>query len=184
MTKYINSNKIDLWKIKTNQEKEFYCYTAEEIINFLNSQMPYFSKYRQAPSVKNPEKVQVSNPSGTVESSSYDQENIEYKIVITDEIGKYKFKLPIDTCCVCYQKGSLENILVVGLFTDPNDPTKANLIKLGSNKDRETMDSVLQANNFPNYNDILRLYDQIKKIEKVQEKVETLKTSLEQARIA
>ena len=78
--------------------------------------------------------------------------------------------MPINDVSLCCHReestGEINNILIVKLFRDPNDPTKAIFIKLASSQDRGTMESILQENKFEfDYNSILRLCNEMAQIE-------------------
>ena len=150
-----------------NRKKEFYCYTRKDIENFArNRNDTIYTIYFPIRSYEKLEgEIQISNISGTVISSKKPNKNGSYDIETDDG----KFKLPINDvslCCYRENTGEINNILIVKLFIDPNDPTKAIFHKLASSQDRETMESILQANNFKfNYNFILRLCNEMAQIE-------------------
>ena len=148
-----------------NRKKEFYCYTRKDIENFARNRNDAFSIYFPRSYEKLEGEIQISNISGTVISSKKPNKNGSYDIETDDG----KFKLPINDvslCCYRENTGEINNILIVKLFIDPNDPTKAIFHKLASSQDRETMESILQANNFKfNYNFILRLCNEMAQIE-------------------
>ena len=147
-----------------NRKKEFYCYTRKDIENFARNRNDaiYFPRSYE----KLEGEIQISNISGTVISSKKPNKNGSYDIETDDG----KFKLPINDVSLCCHReestGEINNILIVKLFIDPNDPTKAIFHKLASSQDRGTMESILQENKFEfDYNFILRLCNQMAQIE-------------------
>ena len=147
-----------------NRKKEFYCYTRKDIENFARNRNDaiYFPRSYE----KLEGEIQISNISGTVISSKKPNKNGSYDIETDDG----KFKLPINDVSLCCHReestGEINNILIVKLFIDPNDPTKAIFIKLASSQDRGTMESILQENKFEfDYNSILRLCNEMAQIE-------------------
>jgi hypothetical protein len=153
-----------------NRKKEFYCYTRKDLENFvryndLNLPSSFSMSYFPRSYEKLEGEIQISNISGTVISSKKPNKDGSYDIETDDG----KFKLPINDvslCCYRENTGEINNILIVKLFIDPNDPTKAIFHKLASSQDRETMESILQENKFEfNYNSILRLCNEMAQIE-------------------
>ena len=165
-----------------NRKKEFYCYTRKDIENFArNRNDTIYTIYFPIRSYEKLEgEIQISNISGTVISSKKPNKNGSYDIETDDG----KFKLPINDvslCCYRENTGEINNILIVKLFIDPNDPTKAIFHKLASSQDRETMESILQANNFKfNYNFILRLCNEMAQIEDREKIIEKKRKELKE----
>ena len=165
-----------------NRKKEFYCYTRKDIENFArNRNDTIYTIYFPIRSYEKLEgEIQISNISGTVISSKKPNKNGSYDIETDDG----KFKLPINDvslCCYRENTGEINNILIVKLFIDPNDPTKAIFIKLASSQDRGTMESILQENKFEfNYNSILRLCNQMAQIEDREKIIEEKRKELKE----
>ena len=161
---------------RRNQEKEFYCYTNKDLENFVQ-----YHNFRRSYEKLEGE-IQISNVSGTVRSRlTKPNEDGSYDIETDDG----KFKLPINDVSLCCHReestGEINNILIVKLFIDPNDPTKAIFIKLASSQDRGTMESILQENKFEfDYNSILRLCNQMAQIEDREKIIEEKRKELKE----